>query len=294
MESLPFSSVRMESASYGQQYAGSLYKPFPNSQVNVNMAHRQTSGILKLAVVLFGILLLPLRASALGYTQEPGVTATQWFQPLPTGTMDNRTANEIKYSVGNESGPFNLPQWAQRGMLIRKGGNDLYCLGNLSWALMNLGELNMGEYSGAAGTLALLPTAGALIGAPAKELWLIFKLMPIAGVLTMFLSLGGTIMPSSSGEYDLDSFDYGGMMATDRQKERAKGRAQLEAEMGHLEDWERLARRVARRAVDLTGGNGYTSIWIASFFQLVFFGAILVVLWYGQRGAVIPWWCRVC
>jgi hypothetical protein len=80
----------------------------------------------------------------------------------------------------------------------------------LSWVIEALGALSAAEYNGAAGALSLLPTAGALIGALTKELWVVYKLMPLAGVLTMFLSLGGTITPSQAGDYDPKaSFSYG-------------------------------------------------------------------------------------
>ena len=47
---------------------------------------------------------------------------------------------------------------------------------------MTPGQASQAEYSGAAGALSLLPTAGALIGPPAAEMWIVFKLVPIAGV----------------------------------------------------------------------------------------------------------------
>lgn len=121
----------------------------------------------------------------------------------------------IQRSVYNETGWFYLDQWTARGKSIRAGGTKDQCLANLTWALMNLGQANQAEYGGAAGALSLLPTAGALIGAPAAEMWIIFKLAPVAGVLSMFLSLGGTITPSSASDYDLQKgLSYGGMMAS--------------------------------------------------------------------------------
>ena len=65
------------------------------------------------------------------------------------------------------------------------------CWGNSSYALGRISNLDAAEYSGAARALALLPTAGALIGAPAKDMWYICKLMSIAGIFTMLLGLGG-------------------------------------------------------------------------------------------------------
>jgi len=266
------------------------------------------------------------------YPMESGVTPSQYFQPIPTSAMSSDQAQNILYSVGNATGWFNIKWWVDRGMLIRSGKEDLECLGNLSWAVSNLGALSAGEYSGAAGTLALLPTAGALIGAPSAELWVIFQLFPIAGLLTMFLSIGGTITPTSARDYDLRNMSYGGMISTDWTQERRKTSHPLDesrlrdvqrgTDPGSLSssnsqaksmsaahdelstevppndskttcDARMFAERVDRRARDDAGGNSHTRILLAAVLQLIFFGAILIVLWYGQRGSVISWWCRV-
>lgn len=49
--------------------------------------------------------------------------------------------------------------------------------------------------------LTLLLTAGALIGAPAKKLWVSYKLYPIAGFFSSALALGGSIIPHQVSEY---------------------------------------------------------------------------------------------
>ncbi len=68
--------------------------------------------------------------------------------------------------------------------------------------------------SGANTLLSLIPTAGVLIGAPAKELWVLYKLCPLAGFLAMLLSLGGNIVPADIKEYEnVDAFSYQGMVA---------------------------------------------------------------------------------
>lgn len=62
---------------------------------------------------------------------------------------------------------------------------DGECLGHLSWVLRNMKSLSITEY---------------------KE----------ADVLTMGLSLGGTIMPSQAGQYNLKgAFDFGGILVSD-------------------------------------------------------------------------------
>ncbi|KAH0556910.1 hypothetical protein GP486_005299 [Trichoglossum hirsutum] len=97
---------------------------------------------------------------------------------------------------------FNFSDWKQRVSAIRSGHDRAHCLGNLSLALSEVGPLGSAGAGSAAGALTLLPTAGALIGAPAKEIWVLYKLMPIAGVLSMLLSLGGNIVPTQSSDYE--------------------------------------------------------------------------------------------
>lgn len=243
-----------------------------------------------IVLILLSMMLSDVSA---GYAMVSGVTSTQWFKPIPTSLMSNDTAELIWESIGNETGGFNLHAWTERGMLVRSGGEDLYCLGNLTWALINTGPLKSAEYSDAAGTLALLPTAGVLIGTPSKELWLLFKLMPLAGALTMLISLGGPMMPDSASDYNLERLTYGGLVPTTRQNPRTPSWALSESKPTHLAKAEHFGQRVATRAEDQIEGSRYQRIWIMLFFQLVFFVAILVVLWFGQRGSIIEWWCRV-
>ena len=140
----------------------------------------------------------------------------------PTAVPPNPTyvpgSGSIQDDVDHESGWFYMNAWDNRGKLIRQGSGSNateLCLGNLSLALYELGSLNAADYAGAAGALSLLPTAGALIGSPTKELWVVYKLMPLAGILSMFLSLGETMVPTQTGAYDPKvTFANGGMMAT--------------------------------------------------------------------------------
>ena len=74
---------------------------------------------------------------------------------------------------------FDFRGWQGQAHSIRRNNNRAQCFGNLSLALQTVGAISAYEASGASGALSLLPTAGALIGAPAKELWSLYKLTPI-------------------------------------------------------------------------------------------------------------------
>jgi len=214
---------------------------------------------------------------------------SQPFEPLQTLT------SQIESDVGNETGWFYLNNWDQRGRIIRAGTTD-ECLANLSYALSSVGYLNVAEYSGASSALSLLPTAGALIGAPTREMWVVFKLMPVAGILSMFLSLGGTITPTSISDYNPSSpFSYGGIIAT-KESDR-KDDSQLLAEAQdtvNLSKAQKFARIVHYRAIqDDSGGGRYPQVWFGIVMQISLIVVILIAMWYAQLGGVITWWCRV-
>lgn len=85
--------------------------------------------------------------------------------------------------------------WISRASKIRSSHDIAFCAGNLSLALADVGAAYQVSSNGATNLLTLLPTAGSLIRAPAKELWVLYKLMPLAGLLSMAFSLGGNIIP---------------------------------------------------------------------------------------------------
>ena len=215
--------------------------------------------------------------------------------PTSTAVPEDPTVQE---DINKESGWFYLSAWDQRGQLIRSGRGPNateYCLGNLSLALRELGALNAAEYSGASAALSLLPTAGALIGSPAKELWVVYKLMPLSGVLSMFLSLGGTLVPENAGAYDPQaSFTYGGLMATDSSSpiQRDHTSSEPKEHTGNKNGAEAFAEKVRQRSEE-EGGSNYNRVWFGVGIQCILVVVILIALWYGQMGGVITWWCNV-
>jgi hypothetical protein len=242
------------------------------------------------------------------------------FTPIQTLTPDQAD------SVNQEGGLFYLGNWVDRGMRIRGGDSHYQCLSNLTAALDLVGTINDAEYNGAAGALSLLPTAGALLGSPAREMWIVYKLVPLAGVLSMFLSLGGSITPSNVGDYDpAEPLSYSGFMPTtgvgtnsklqhERDSDKPEGSqagdtfippvpiqpvsSQLQDEevvrASHIRnDAKRFAIDVKNRAMDDRGGGMFLTVLIAMFLQLALIISMLIPMWYAQRGSVVSWWCRV-
>lgn len=140
---------------------------------------------------------------------KPGTLGNGNVDFVPTPSNDTITVDDVNWITR----PFNFTSYRQAGDAIRSG-TTRQCFGNLSLALGSIGPISSASSSGASGALTLLPTAGALIGAPAKELWILYKLVPLAGVLSMLLSLGGNIVPNTAGEYELEGYNYGGVIGT--------------------------------------------------------------------------------
>jgi hypothetical protein len=139
-----------------------------------------------------------------------------------------------------------------------------------------MNPLSAAEYNGAASGLSLLPTAGALIGAPAKELWIFYNLIPIAGILTICLSLGGTTMPSRTREYyPKKAYDFGGLLVSASIGKKLG--VQLDGLDNNKEMAQLFAEQVKERADDQRGAS-YCKIWLAIMTLLVFNIETLVIL----------------
>ncbi|KAI4137528.1 MAG: hypothetical protein LQ341_005110 [Variospora aurantia] len=243
-------------------------------------------------LTVFAYSLLPVAAAQAAGIQNSNPN-TVLFTPTALDPESTRVpdSGSIQDDIDRATGWFFMSAWNERGNLIRQASgpnSTAYCLGNLSVALHQLGTLNSAEYNGAAGALSLLPTAGALVGSPTKELWVLYKLMPLAGILSMFLSLGGTMVPTQAGAYDPKvSFTYGGMIATTSLIAEKRRQEELEdARTSLMSPAEVFARRVQRRAEDDRGGI-YRNVWIGIAIQAVLIATILIALWFGQMGVVI-------
>ncbi|KAI1127133.1 hypothetical protein F5Y10DRAFT_293119 [Nemania abortiva] len=241
---------------------------------------------------------------AIASTLPRKVSAANTYVFTPIQTLSPAQAT----SVNQEGGGFDFYNWINRGMTIRGGDSVYSCLANLTAALELVGQLNQAEYNGAAGALSLLPTAGALLGAPTREMWILYKLVPISGIFSMFLSLGGSITPSNVGDYDPNKpFSFGGFVPTipvetsRRPKSRvtdpgdARNTDTLDDDNGFAEedDIRRFAREIKERAEDDGGGSIFLRVWFAMGLQVGLVVALLIPMYYAQRGAVVTWWCRV-
>ena len=185
---------------------------------------------------------------------------------------------------------FDFRGWQGQAHSIRRNNNRAQCFGNLSLALQTVGAISAYEASGASGALSLLPTAGALIGAPAKELWSLYKLTPIAGVLSMLLSLGGNIVPQSSSDYEIKqgNFQYGGFVATS--SEAFQDDDDVYDPNGS--EVQQFASRVERRGRELRGSRKGMTIAFGMLLQSFWLAVLMAACWFTEQGGIVVWWCQ--
>lgn len=236
------------------------------------------------AVSIFLLTFLP-RVAATNETGSLDYTARQPF---------NNEADEVKSDIESMVTLFHFKSWIHRGRQIRDQNDRAHCIGNLSLALSQVGPLTSYSSQGASGALSLLPTAGALIGAPAKELWVLYKLMPLAGILSMILSLGGNIVPMDATDYELSStaFAYGGLIAT-QEKHIERRKNEIDFKTAYVSPAETFANRVEKRAQERRGSTKRFIVFVGICFQISWFCILMFACYFAQSGGVVAWWCKV-
>ncbi|CAI6286912.1 unnamed protein product [Periconia digitata] len=210
---------------------------------------------------------------------------------------DNATvlADSLYFRAGN----MEFVQWASRADKIRHTSSHAYCMGNLSLALEGVGAAYQASSSGSTTLLTLLPTVGALVGPPAKELWVLYKLVPLAGFFSSVLALGGSIVPQQVSEYaSLEDFSYSGMPSANAvdgmMKRRPSGKMWTEQAIvdpqvvaAHFAD------QVYARAMD---SRGSSKTWKVALGMVGMVACILLICCACailSRGSIVVWWCRV-
>lgn len=209
-------------------------------------------------------------------------------QPKP-GSDNSTIFADINNFVSTN---FSWTHLIARGSTIRQAGSPAFCIGNLSMAIDGLGAATAASMSSASSLLTIMPTVGVLIGAPAKELWVLYKLFPLGGVISMLLSLGGSFVPSSEEDYKIEAFEYDTLMAAPVDEKRAKS-VQISEADANLTEGERFANMVLARAYATTGTNPSVKICLCVLAQCVWIAVILVACYLVSSVAVIHWWCDV-
>ncbi|KAI4246118.1 MAG: hypothetical protein L6R40_002070 [Gallowayella cf. fulva] len=196
--------------------------------------------------------------------------------------------------IGNSQDHFQITKWMSRGVCVRSHSNDLACYTTLEATLKNLNELRVGEYTGAASVLALLPTIGALLGAPTTEIWRLLTVVPFGGGLAMLLSFGGAILPVRVEDYGKDlsshkvSFPSKGAKGT-------KGAKTSNRQHIHDETYDELNAVVekikARMRQDQTQRLPKGHLLVGLLAMVVLFVGAQAAMTITEQGGVLPWWC---
>lgn len=114
-----------------------------------------------------------------------------------------------------------------QGICVKSDNVELVCYKSLNIVQNHLDSLREGGYAGAASVLTLLPTIGALLGAPTSDIWRLLTVIPFGGGLAMTFSFGGAILLVRVEDYKNDLNRH--KLAIERSVAfRAKGPRKLE------------------------------------------------------------------
>lgn len=191
---------------------------------------------------------------------------------------------------GNAQTSFFVADWIRRGIAIRYGGDTAKCYDSLIATLNSVINIRLAEYSGSAGVLSLLPTIGALLGAPTNEIWRLWTVVPFGGVLTMMLSFGGAILPIKIEDYERDLSRGNGLIGKIVSfRSPAPGEApedEIGEKMTQLSD--KLRARMARKVPRDTFNGTLTMGLMGMASLLVGAHASMAMV---EQGGILPWFC---
>lgn len=155
--------------------------------------------------------------------------------------------------------------------------------------LGNLNELRKSEYAGAAGVLAILPTIGALLGAPINGMWTFLTILPFGGALAMALSFGGAIMPVQVEDYEHDMKKRNiaiGSIVSFRTTNGDNVQRSLPKKLEELE--EKVGSRISR---EKRLRPGRRLLFTGLFCMVLLFLASQAAMTILEQGGIIPYWC---
>lgn len=206
-----------------------------------------------------------------------------------TNVTDDCFSTDDQYLPNSQ---FSIYSWVSRGICVRSGNNEVLCWKSLIHSLGNLDEIRKGEYAGAASVLALLPTIGALLGAPTSEIWRLLTVVPFGGGLAMTLSFGGAILPVRAEEYEND-LNRNKIAIESSVASRAKGSRQSEiAQKERNAGLDRVMEKIlARMRQDESQQLAKGHLWVGLVGMIVLSAGAQAAMAVVEQGDVIGWWC---
>ena len=204
---------------------------------------------------------------------------------------DHTCSSNSDTYIGNPN-RFSIADWVNRGICVRSDDNYDLCFKAFNDTLANIDFLRAGEYTGAASVLALLPTIGALLGAPTTEIWRLLTVVPFGGCLAMTLSFGGAILPVRVEDYENDlnrhKVAIRRSVAFRPEESRQSEDAQEERYTGLDQVMEKIFARMRQdESQQLAKGH----LWVGLLGMIVLFAGAQAAMIVVEQGGVIPWWC---
>lgn len=187
---------------------------------------------------------------------------------------------------------FYIDSWISRGICIRSRGVSTVCDQAYQITYGHLDDNRKALYAAAANVLALLPTIGALLGAPTTETWRLMTVIPFGGFLAMTLSFGSSILPTYIDDYRNDpnggTMSPGGSAASLNAPSRPLRTAQqgLDGYFDHVLD--RLLSRVRRSDSQRLAR---VHIWVGLVGMIVLSAGAQVAMGITEQGGILPWYC---
>lgn len=199
---------------------------------------------------------------------------------------------------GNAQRYFSTLEWISRGLCVRQSNNDDRCYRTLDHILKDgLNEIRKSEYAGAAGVMALLPTIGALLGAPTNEIWRLMTMVPFGGVLATAMSFGGAILPRSVKDYESD------FMKQEINTSRPQGPGRTDSNTPFIDNpspgdtaMMKRGRRLMHQVEKRLRPTEYKPIptkyiWSGLIGMIILLAGSHVAMGIVEQGAILPWWC---
>jgi len=202
-----------------------------------------------------------------------------------------RCTSEADRYIGNPRW-FSITSWVSRGICVRSQNNQGVCYESLDLTLKNFDSIRKAEYAGAASVLALLPTIGALLGAPTSEIWRLLTVVPFGGGLAMTLSFGGAILPVRVEDYEnalnMHRVAIEGSVASGTKGPRRSEDAHNEMHTGVDQVVEKI---LARMRQDESQRLAKGHLWVGLLGMIMLSVGAQAAMIVVEQGGIIPWWC---
>ncbi|PNS15558.1 hypothetical protein CAC42_817 [Sphaceloma murrayae] len=250
-------------------------------------------------------------SSSSGSTRRlaPGLFGLLVLCALISSVSAQEPSDECFIDQGNTrpGGSFAFSAWLRQGNCVRGPSSATYevCRNNLQNQLENFVDgLHQQEYSASATVLALLPTIGAFVGTPSREIWPLLSIFPFAAVLVLTMSFGGDTTSTNIEDYRA-VLEKKGMKAIDWSGDEQSADSLVEGGGGWAQQrdrlhtciaasFERSTKRIKEQATrdsKITPARFTILVLIAILFLFGLLGSTMAGMAILEHGAIYVTWC---